>query len=334
MVTRRNFTFAASAAALSAFVPMSVAEAAIAETPQAVFNRPITLIVPFAKQGATDQVARLIAEPLGKALGVAVTVENITGDWGTTGAVIAAHAAADGHTLIMGQTATHVMPSQRGVARYDAVADFTPIGLVGSAPITFVVNNDFPVKNLEDLYAYIKVYPQPMAIAHGGFGTPSHIGARKLKAAFRAPLLTERTYASTMAALQDVAEGRVEMMATSLSQALPFIKAGKVKAVGLAATSRNIVLPEVFTGTQQGFADLRASHWNGLFAPKGLSAAMQQKLADGLSAALADASTARKMRELGIHVPFAEQQGPDQLALLQQRERQDLQVDIQQAVAV
>jgi tripartite-type tricarboxylate transporter receptor subunit TctC len=115
-------------------------------------------------------------------------------------------------------------------------------------------------------------------------------------------------------------------MATSLPQALPFIKAGKMKAIGLASTSRNAALPAAYTGTQQGYADLRASHWNGLFAPAGLAPETQSKLADALATALNNPSMQRKMRELGIHVPFAEQQGPQALANLQQREIADLAV--------
>ena len=324
MVTRRNFTLAAAATALTAAAPMLAAHAAPgleAETKV----RPITIIVPFAKGGTTDQVARLIAEPLGEALGTTVEVHNITGDWGHTGSVIAATAAADGHTLIMGQTATHVMNTRHGLSkRYDPVADFAPIGLVGVSPITFVVRNSMPVADLADLQAYLKVYPVSLSIAHGGDGTPSHIGARKLKTAMGFESLGERAYASTMAAMEDVAAGQADMMATSLPQALPFIRAGKVKALGLAASSRNIALPEAFTGAQQGYADLRASHWNGLFAPKAVSPALQAKLADALSSALAKATTQRKMRELGIHVPFAEQQGANALASLQAREIAEL----------
>ena len=166
----------------------------------------------------------------------------------------------------------------------------------------------------------MKVYPVSLAIAHGGYGTPSHIGARKLKAAIGAENLPEKTYASTMAVLEDMAEGRADIMATSLPQALPFIKAGKVKALGLASLSRNAVLPDTYTGTQQGFADLRASHWNGLFAPKGLAPQTQAWLAAALGEVLGNVTTQRKMRELGIHVPFVEQQGPQALADLQLRE--------------
>ncbi len=321
MVTRRNFTLAAAAAALTAAAPVLAAHAASGGQPEtSKMKRPVTIIVPFAKGGTTDQVARLIAEPLAEALGASVQVDNITGDWGTTGAVVAAYAKADGHTLVMGQTGTHVVTRSNMAKRYDPVDSFAAIGLVGISPITFVVRNSMPVKDLADLEAYIKVYPVSMSIAHGGVGTPSHIGARKLKSALGTELLGETAYASTMAAMEDLAAGRADIMATSLPQALPFIKAGKVKALGLASTSRNAALPAAYTGAQQGYADLRASHWNGLFAPAGLAPDVQAKLADALSKALENPVTQRKMRELGIHVPFAEQQGPKALAQLQAKE--------------
>ena len=328
MVTRRNFTLAATAAALTAAAPVLAAHASVElSADAATSNRPVTIIVPFAKNGTTDQVARLIAEPLAKALGSPVNVKNITGDWGATGSVIAATSAADGHTLIMGQTATHVMTARQGISkRYNAQKDFAAVGLVGISPITFVVRNSMPVQDLADLEAYLKVNQDSLSIAHGGHGTPSYIGARKLKSALGAESLNEKTYASTMAAMEDLATGQADIMATSLPQALPFIKAGKVKALGLASTSRNIALPETFTGTQQGYADLRASHWNGLFAPAGLKPEIQAKLASALAKALADPSAHRKMRDLGIHVPFVEQQGPQALAELQTRELADLTV--------
>jgi len=325
MVTRRNFTIAGAAAALSAVVPTLAAQAASVPGQEAATKRPVTIIVPFAKGGTTDQVARLIAAPLAEALGTEVKVDNITGDWGTTGAVIAANATADGHTLIMGQTGTHVMPNRPGMSqRYDAVADFAPLGLVGISPITFVVRNSMPVSDLADLEAYLKVYPVSLSIAHGGHGTPSHIGGRKLKYALGSENLAEKTYASTMSAMEDLADGQADIMATSLPQALPFIKAGKVKALGLASTSRNAALPDAYTGTQQGYADLRASHWNGLFAPAGLKPEVQARLAEALGKALGNHATQRKMRELGIHVPFLEQQGPKALAELQAREIAEL----------
>jgi tripartite-type tricarboxylate transporter receptor subunit TctC len=210
--------------------------------------------------------------------------------------------------------------------RYDAVGDFTPVGLVSVSPITFVVRSDMPVNDLADLKALVTAHPQGLSIAHGGYGTPSHFGAVKLKTALGAEYLLEKTYASTMAVLEDIATGQADIMATSLPQALPFIKAGKVKALGLASVSRNIALPETYTGTQQGFAELWASHWNGLFAPKGLKPETQAWLATGLAKTLADPATRRKMFERGMHVPFVEQQGPDALARLQQREIAELAV--------
>ena len=334
MINRRTFNLSAAAGALTAVIPsVATVPQAQAAVPAAAASgpRPVTIIVPFAKNGTTDQMARMIAQPLAKALGLAVDVANITGDWGATGARIAAHANADGFTMIMGQTATHVSllrsPGRHQVAmmlNYDPVKDFTPIGLVGSTPITFVARKDLAATDLESLRDLIHADGQPMAIAHGGFGTPSHIGARKLKAVFGTPLLAEKVYASTMAAMQDLAEGRADIMATSLPQALPFIRAGKVKALGLASSSRNVGLPDVYTGAQRGFAELRASHWNGLFAPKGLPAAIQQRLAGALAVALTDHTTVRQMRDLGIHVPAVRQQGPAGLARLQARELEDL----------
>jgi tripartite-type tricarboxylate transporter receptor subunit TctC len=146
MLTRRQFTLAAVASAAAAAMPTSLQ----LMMPAGAAARPLTIIVPFSKSGPTDQFARLISAPLAKALGQNVRIENITGDWGMTGAVITAHANADGHTLIMGQLATHAaLPVL--TKRYDAMADFTPVGLAGVSPMVVMVRRDLPFNSLSAL---------------------------------------------------------------------------------------------------------------------------------------------------------------------------------------
>jgi tripartite-type tricarboxylate transporter receptor subunit TctC len=324
MLTRRQFTLTAAATLAASVLPAAAAVAAIGKTPEAFSStKPITLVVSMPKNGPTDMMARFFAEPLAKALGQSVSVENITGNWGMTGAEVVSRAAADGHTLIMGQTATHAaLPVL--TQRYDALHDFTPIGLVGVSPMVVLVRRDLPFNNLSTLQAYLQANPGQLAIANGGLGSASALAAHNLKAALNAPFQQERVYTGTAAALEDLVQGRVDVLCDQMISALPMIRSGKVKAVGLTGISRNHAMPSVLTGVQQGFGDLRASSWHGVFAPKGLPEATQQRLAAAIHKVLDDVTVTRKMREHGLHVPFVEQRGPEQLATLQRKDMDDI----------
>ncbi len=316
MLTRRQFTLSVAGTVAAAALP-SAALAHISETHVSPFSKPITIIVPMPKQGPTDLLARFIAAPLSKVLGQKIVVDNITGDWGMTGTSIAARAAADGHTLIMGQVATHAaLP----VLRHTNVVDaFTPVGLLAVSPMVFLTRGGLGVDNLQEL----KARGSALTIATGGIGSASALAAHKLKLALGVAM-EEKVYTGTAAALQDLSLGRVDVLADQMISALPMIRSGKVKAIGMAGTSRHLEMPDVLTGTQQGFAGLRASNWSGLFAPRGLDATTQQRLASAINTMLEDASVARKMREHGLHVPYTEQRGPEQLARLQQREMDEI----------
>jgi tripartite-type tricarboxylate transporter receptor subunit TctC len=320
MLTRRQFTLTAAATVAAAALPAS---AALAELGQPQKQEALKLIVSMSKNGPTDMVARFFAEPLAKALGQSVSVENVTGDWGMTGAKIVANAKADGNTLILGQTATHAaLPVLTN--KYDAINDFTPIGLMAVSPMVVLARRDLPFNTLPALQAYMSASPGHLAVATGGIGSASALAARNLNAAFAVSTANERVYAGTAAALEDLMLGRVDVLCDQMVSALPAIRSGKVKALGITGHSRNILLPDVLTGAQQGYADLRASNWLALFAPKGLAIDTQQRLAAAIHTVLEDVSIARKMREQGLHVPFNAQRGPEQLAKLQKREMMDI----------
>jgi tripartite-type tricarboxylate transporter receptor subunit TctC len=299
MLTRRQFTLTAAASIAATALPGATLATNMTTT-QA--KKPISLIVSMPKNGPTDMMARFFAEPLAKALGRDVAVENISGDWGMTGAMIASNAKADGDTLILGTTATHAaLPTLTG--RYDAIDGFTPVGLMAVSPMVVLVRKDLPFNSLSALQAYMQSSPDHLKVAHGGMGSSSALALHHMKVAFNAPFLQERSYTGTSAALDDLVQGRVDVLCDQMISALPAIRAGKVKAIGITGISRNFVA---------------------LFAPKGLATEKQLELAAAINSVLDDASVARKMREQGLHVPFVEQRGPDQLAKLQRKEMLDI----------
>jgi tripartite-type tricarboxylate transporter receptor subunit TctC len=321
MLTRRQFTLTAAASIAATALPGAAALAANITATQA--NKPVSLIVSMPKNGPTDMMARFFAEPLAKAMGRNVAVENISGDWGMTGAMIASNAKADANTLILGTTATHAaLPTLTG--RYDAIDGFTPVGLMAVSPMVVLVRKDLPFNSLMALQAYVQSSPDHLKVAHGGMGSSSALALHHMKVAFNAPFLQERSYTGTSAALDDLVQGRVDVLCDQMISALPAIRAGKVKAIGITGISRNHAMPGVLTGAQQGFEGLRSSNFVALFAPKGLAAEKQMELAAAINSVLDDASVARKMREQGLHVPFVEQRGPEQLARLQRKEVLDI----------
>jgi tripartite-type tricarboxylate transporter receptor subunit TctC len=321
MLTRRQFTLTAAASIAAAALPGAAAIAANITATQA--NKPVSLIVSMPKNGPTDMMARFFVEPLAKALGRDVVVDNISGDWGMTGAIVASNAKADGNTLILGTTATHAaLPAMTG--RYDAIDGFTPVGLLAVSPMVVLVRKDLPFNSLAALQAYMQSSPDLLKVAHGGMGSASAIALHHVKVAFNAPFLQERSYTGTSAALDDLVQGRIDVLCDQMISALPAIRAGKVKAIGITGISRNHTMPGVLTGAQQGFEGLRSSNFVALFAPKGLAAEKQMELAAAIDVVLDDATVARKMREQGLHVPFIEQRGPEQLAELQRREMRDI----------
>jgi tripartite-type tricarboxylate transporter receptor subunit TctC len=320
MLTRRQFTLTAAASIAATGLPGAASLAANITTEQ---TKPVSLIVSMPKSGPTDMTARFFAEPLAKALGQDVTVENISGDWGMTGAKIAANAKPDGNTLILGTTATHAaLPVMTG--RYDAMSDFTPVGLLAVSPMVVLVRKDLPFNSLMALQAYMQSSPDHLKVAHGGMGSASALTLHHVKTAFGAPFLQERSYTGTAAALDDLVQGRVDVLCDQMISALPAIRSGKVKAIGITGISRNHAMPGVLTGAQQGFEGLRSSNFVALFAPKGLAVEKQVELAGAINDVLNDATVARQMREQGLHVPFVEQRGPEQFAKLQRREMRDI----------
>jgi tripartite-type tricarboxylate transporter receptor subunit TctC len=320
MLTRRQFTLTAAASIAATALPGAAALAANI-TPE--LNKPVQLIVSMPKNGPTDMMAHFFAEPLAKALGQSVVVENISGDWGMTGAKVAANAKADGNTLILGTTATHAaLPTLTG--RYDAIGDFTPVGLLAVSPMVVLVRKDLPFNSLTALQAYMQSSPDHLKVAHGGMGSASALTLHHMKTAFGAPFLQERSYTGTAAALDDLVHGRVDVLCDQMISALPAIRSGKVKAIGITGISRNHAMPGVLTGEQQGFESLRSSNFVALFAPKGLADEKQVELAGAINSVPDDATVARKMREHGLHVPFAEQRGPEQLVELQRQEMLDI----------
>lgn len=270
--------------------------------------RPLRIVVPFPAGGASDVAARLLAPELQKSLGQPVLVDNKPGADGNIGTAEVA-AASDGHTLLMGSVATHVInPLLSRRLPYDAVKDFAPISLVATVPLVLVMNpavaQSLGVRRLTDLVRVVQARPGRLHMASGGNGTPSHLAGELFKRLTQTYML-HFPYRSTVSAQQDVLAGNMDLMFDSLPAALPQIRAGRLLALGVTSLRRSPSMPELPTVEEAGGPVLKgyeASAWIGLFAPSSLPAEAVARLQRDSVAALAGPALRERLTARGMLV--------------------------------
>ncbi len=285
----------ASLALATAVLALSAAAPARAAWP----DRPVTLIVPFAAGGPSDIVARIVAEPISRALGQPVIIENVAGGGGTEGALRVARAAPDGYTLLMGHMGTHgSAPAVYPELRYDPVKDFAPIGLVAGTPVVVVARKDFPPKDLRELVAYLRANSERLNEANAGVGSVSY-AACSLLDALAGARPARIVYRGTGPALNDLVAGQVDYMCDQIVNLVPSIQSGAIRAYAVALPERSPALPGVPTTREAGLPELQVTAWNALFAPKGTPPAVVKRLSGALLSALGDAATRKRLLDLG-----------------------------------
>jgi tripartite-type tricarboxylate transporter receptor subunit TctC len=300
---------------------LALAAAVLASPAQAAYpERNITLIVPFAAGGPTDVIARIVAEPMSKALGQQIVVENVAGAGGTTGTVRAAQAAPDGYTLEMGHMGTHgAAPALYPDLKYDPTKDFSPIGLAAGTPILIVAKKDFPAKDLKEFVAYVRKNSEKLNEAHAGVGSVSFTTCSLLNSILGAKP-TRAAYRGTGPALNDLVAGQVDYMCDQIVNLVPQIQAGTIRAYGVALPARSPALPDVPTTKEGGLPEFQVSAWNAIFAPKGTPKDIVKKLNDALKKALADENTRKRIHDLGGDLSNTAAQTPEGLQKLVESE--------------
>lgn len=228
--------------------------------------RPIRVVVPFSAGGGTDIVARTIMPKVGEALGGTVVIDNRGGAGGVIGTGIVANAEPDGYTLGLVSAGHAVNPSLYKNLPYNSVSSFQPISLLCTGPGVLVINPSLPVHTVEELIAYVKAQPSPLPFASAGVGTPPHL-AGELFLAMAGLKMTHVPYRGNDQAMLDVVSNRVPISFPTAPSALPFIRAGKLRAVAVTSAVRASSLPEVPTIAEAGLSGYDASSWYGLLAP-------------------------------------------------------------------
>jgi tripartite-type tricarboxylate transporter receptor subunit TctC len=259
--------------------------------------KPVRVIVPFSAGSTSDVIARLIAEPLGAALGHNFIVENRGGAGGSIGSALVAQAPADGYTLLFNASAHAAAAAVYPKLPYHPARDFAGIGVVGTVPNVTVISPEKGIKTLRELVEAAK--KRPMTFSSAGVGSATHWAAEKLRlaAGFDA---THVPFRGGPEALTEVATGRVDFLCIGITSGLPFLKSGRLIALAVNTTKRSATLPDVPTSVESGYPGSEYTFWNGLLAPVKTPRAIVDRLHAEMQKALQSPAVAEKLKNQGL----------------------------------
>ncbi len=262
-------------------------------------DRPVTMLVAFPPGGVDDAIARMIQPALEKALGQTIVIENLGGAGGMIAASKAAHAAADGYTILLHQDALAAGMTLYPDHNFDAVKDFAPIGLINVTPTTLSARPDLPPKNLDELLRWMKEPGRTVKFGHPGIGSFGHL-ADSLICQELGWKVTQVPYRGAGPALVDLLSGQVDLSIIGGVVAAPLVKTGKLKSYAIIGKVPYAGLPQLKTFGQLGYKKLDIDFWHMLLAPAGTPQPIIDKLNAALRATLADAKVKDLFEKAGM----------------------------------
>jgi tripartite-type tricarboxylate transporter receptor subunit TctC len=278
---------------------LGLAAAACGAGAQGYPNRPVKLVVPFPAGGATDVLARAISLYAQDKLGQPIVIDNKPGAGGTIGSDLVAKSDPDGYTLLIATGSTHsIGPLVNPRTPYKVERDFVPIVDVASTTTVMMVSKTVPANNLQEFIRLAKAQPGKLNFGSSGNGTNSHLTGELFKAQ-AGVFMTHIPYRGTGLVFNDMVSGQVHMLMDNVVTAMPHIKEGRLRILGVTSLKRLPFLPDVPTLHEQGLKNFDVSNWFGLYAPRGTPAEVVNKVNAAYNAALKDPELQKKMALLG-----------------------------------
>ena len=257
-------------------------------------SKPIRYIVPVSAGGGSDMVGRTVCERLGRVLGQTIVVDNIGGGGGVIASQTTARAPADGYTLMQGYVATHgTAPATRKLP-YDAMKDFTPIGMIGSTPNVLCVPSSLHVQDIKSFLEYVRQNPGKVSYGSSGAGSLTHLTAELFKLQTGA-FMVHIPYRGIAPATTDLISGQTQAMFPGLAAALPHIRGGRIRALAVTGKHRHSQLKEVPTLEEAGLKGFDAQQWYGIVGPANMPATVVKQINEALAKVLAQPDFKEKL---------------------------------------
>jgi len=278
------------------------AVAAVPAAAQALFpSKPITLVVPFAPGGGNDILARLIAPKMSAQLGQPIVIENKPGAGGNLGADYVAHAAPDGYTLVIASSQITMNPYLGMKVPFNIERDFEPVGRIGSVPLMLVSNTEQPYMTLKEFVDYTRANPGKVSYSSPGPGTPQHL-AGEVFAKLNKTELLHVPYRGTGPSISDLMGNQVQVSFATFASAIQYVRAGKLRALGIAGQRRTTLMPDLPSFAEVGLKSYDVELWYSLLAPAKTPRAVVDKLNAALLAALKSPDLADQFTKQGFEV--------------------------------
>lgn len=262
--------------------------------------KPVRFLVGYAPGGATDINARIVAQKLTEIWGQQVVVENRPGASGTIAAELTAKAPPDGHTMLVApQTSVVTAPLIFRKVGFDTLRDFASLSIIGSTPLLLVVHPSLPPKTFKDFTAFMKSNAAKLSYATGGIGSTPHIAAELLSLSLGVRLV-HVPYKGENPAVAEIMSGQVPLMFSNISAVLPFVKAGRVRALAITSPKRSSLAPEYPTVAESGFPDFDVATWAGLYAPAAINRDLGTRISGDLAKVIRMPDVKERMVNQGI----------------------------------
>ncbi len=282
-------------------------------------SRPVTVIVPFPAGGATDTLTRYLAEQMRPILGQAIVIENVGGAAGSLGVGRAVRSAADGYTLSIGTSTTHMLIGGLYTLQFDLLRDLEPVILIGSEPLLIVGKKSFPADDLKGLIAWLKANPDKASVGIAGVGATGHLTGISLQRETGTKFQFV-PYRGNGPAMQDLLSGQIDFMIEPASNFRSLLGAGSVKPFAISGKTRLKSSPDIPTADEAGLPGFFASLWYGLWVPKDTPKEITAKLNATMVQVLAEPAVKQRFEELGIEITPLAQQSPEALRAYQKLE--------------